>query len=193
MPAELLVLTCPLLQEEVEAVGRALGLTVRLGGLTCACLAPGPRTTPPATPAPEAAALAAAEAPRRPLVALASLCAGLARGGPPTCFHLLAGAPLVDDLLSGGAHLVTPGWLRHWRGHLSAMGLDQETARALYQEASREVVLLDTGVAADGAAELGAFAAHLGLPHRTLPVGLDHLRLRLEAQMGEARREPGVA
>lgn len=191
MPPEVLVLTCPLLQEEVEAVGRALGLRVRLGGLTCACLPPGPRATPAPTPAP--AALAEAGTPRRPLVVLASLCAGLARGGPPTCFHLLASAPLVDDLLSGGSHLVTPGWLRHWRRHLADMGLDQETARALYGEASHEVVLLDTGVAADGAAELGAFAAHVGLPHRTLPVGLDELRLRLEAQVDEARRDPGVA
>lgn len=193
MPAEVLVLTCPLLQEEVEAVGRALGLRVRLGGLACACLPPGPRATPGAPPAPSAGALAAAEAPPPPLVVLASLCAGLARGGPPTCFHLLASATLVDDLLSGGSHLVTPGWLRHWRRHLADMGLDQETARALYGEASHEVVLLDTGVAADGAAELGAFSAHVGLAHRTLPVGLDQLRLRLAAQVDEARRPPGVA
>lgn len=192
MEAEASILACPLLREEAEAVARPLGLKVRVGGLDCPCLHAGPTlgmARPPGDhpPLPD---LGEAQA---PLVALASLCSGLARGGPPTCFHLLAPAALVDDLLEQGAHLVTPVWLGSWQAHLAGMGLDQPTARALYGEGSTEVVLLDTGVAPGAAADLEAFAGHVGLPHRRLPIGVDHLRLRVEAQLSEARRRRAEA
>lgn len=130
MEAEASILACPLLRQEAEAVARPLGLRVRVGGLDCPCLHAGP-TLGMASPPGSAELVPELGPAQAPLVALASLCSGLAQGGPTTCFHLLAPAALVDDLLGRGAHLVTPIWLQGWRAHLEGMGLDQPTARAL--------------------------------------------------------------
>ena len=164
MPADGPITGCPLLRDELEAVAGPLGLTVQTGAGDCPCALP-PPAGPPGGPEPRHASL---------------VCAGARPGAAPTCFHLVAGPTLVEELLAGGAHLVTPGWLRGWRGHLAAMGLDAPTAAALLGEAARLVVLLDTGVGADPAEELAAFAGHLGLPAERRRVGLDHLRLRVE-------------
>lgn len=192
MEAEASILACPLLRQEAEAVARPLGLRVRVGGLDCPCLHAGP-TLGMASPPGSAELVPELGPAQAPLVALASLCSGLAQGGPTTCFHLLAPAALVDDLLGRGAHMVTPVWLQGWRAHLEGMGLDQPTARALYGEGSTEVVLLDTGVAPGADDDLADFARYVGLPGRALPVGTDHLRLRVEAQLSEARRRRAEA
>jgi hypothetical protein len=46
------------------------------------------------------------------------------------CFHLVAGAALVDEAIARGAYLVTPGWLDDWRGSLRNMGFDEGGAAA---------------------------------------------------------------
>lgn len=94
---------------------------------------------------------------------------------PPTCFELLAPSELVDRLIAQGSYLVTPGWLGQWRSFLAEWGLDRETARLLFRESARRVVLLDTGVRADVVDLLAEFADYIGLPCEVVPVGLEHL------------------
>ncbi|MCB2187996.1 MAG: PAS domain S-box protein [Deltaproteobacteria bacterium] len=99
---------------------------------------------------------------------------------PAQCFHLLAPAGLVDSLIAEGAFLLTPGWLADWPQHLAEWGFDQATAREFFQESTRKLVLLDSGVIPGCQAELVALAEYLGLPWQVIPVGLDMLRLHLE-------------
>jgi hypothetical protein len=99
----------------------------------------------------------------------------------------VAGETLVEELLAAGSHLVTPGWLRGWPGHLQALGLDEAAARELIGGAARRVVLLDTGLGPDPGPALEAFAAHVGLPAERRRVGLDQLRLRVELAAASAR------
>ncbi len=102
----------------------------------------------------------------------------------PTCFELIAPPALVEHLTSSGAHLVTPGWLAQWRKGLETWGLDHATARDLFAESARKLVLLDTGVDAAAPARLGELADYLGLPAEVVPVGLDFLGLRLREAAG---------
>lgn len=157
---------CTLLREELRALAAPRRLRLEFAATTCPCRA---------APGLPAHRLVPGEG--RPE---ALLCAGALPGGPPTCFHLVAGEALVDRLLTSGAHLVTPGWLRQWPEQLQAMGLDGAGARALYGEAARRVVLLDTGAGPDAGPALEAFARHVGLPCERVEVGLDQLRLRVE-------------
>ncbi len=161
---------CPFLREELATLAAQCRLPIDFGPQRCPCSeAPGARGRDGAWPL---------------------RCAGVAPGGPETCFHLVAPAALVDGLLAAGAHLVTPGWLRAWRDHLEGMGLaEPAAARALVGEAARRVVLLDTGLGPDAAGPLAAFAAHLGLPAERIRVGLDHLRLRVDLCATERRAQ----
>jgi signal transduction histidine kinase len=98
------------------------------------------------------------------------------------CFELLAPAPLIQHWIESGDYIVTPGWLRRWREHLLAQGFDAPTAHDFFHESAESVLLLDTESstpASDLRPELDAFAAFIGLPARSVPIGLDTIRLRL--------------
>ncbi|MCK9581078.1 MAG: PAS domain S-box protein [Methanoregula sp.] len=105
-----------------------------------------------------------------------------------------SGAPLflpvalVDDFRRRGAYLILPGWLFRWKLNAKCDKLDQSTAREMFRESLNEVVLLDTGVHQGIAPVLAEYAEFTGLPARTLPVGLEHFRFRLDAQYEKWRR-----
>lgn len=117
--------------------------------------------------------------------------------GVEQCFHLLAGASLVTELQREGAYVVTPGWVLHWQARLTALGFDPAAPRGrttphaseLFGESMREVVLLDTGLDPGARDACAAFAQHVGLPHRVVPLGLDHLEERLRSIVGAWRLE----
>ena len=106
-----------------------------------------------------------------------------------TCFHLLAEPARVEALLREGAFAVTPGWLARWREWLDGGGLDQPTARLLFGESARRVVLLDTGVDPTAGEALAAFADFVGLPAERLEVGLDRFGLVLGEAVLRRRAE----
>jgi signal transduction histidine kinase len=95
------------------------------------------------------------------------------------CFYMLIGQSLVDHYLHSGSHLVTAGWLSHWREHINLWQFDQETARAFFAEGARRLTLLDTGVDPEASHKLEECANYLNLPYESVPVGLDHFRLVL--------------
>ena len=106
------------------------------------------------------------------------------------CAELVAGTALVAEASARGAYVLTPGWLDDWRGNLRAMGASATSLR----DAHRELLLLDTGVAADAQRKLAELSEAVGLPATRLGVGVDHLRERLahvvaEWRLSEARRE----
>ena len=89
---------------------------------------------------------------------------------------------LVNDYRRQGAYLILPGWLFRWKQNAARDGLDRTTARAMFRESLAEIVLLDTGVHTGTAPMLEAFSEFTGLPARTLPVGLEHFRFRLNTE-----------
>lgn len=105
------------------------------------------------------------------------------------CFDMLAGHDLIDEVISRGAYLITPGWLADWRGKLRQMGFDEATGGGFFRDFVRELVLLDTGTLADAPARLAEMAAALGLPGTRIGVGLDPLRQWLGRRVAEWRLE----
>ncbi len=105
------------------------------------------------------------------------------------CFHLVAAAQLVDDLINSGGYLVTPGWLVNWRQHIADLGFDSEQAAPFFQDFARELILLDTGIDLEAQKHIEALKACVNLPVRHLKVGLDHVRLLLAKQVLEWRLE----
>lgn len=103
------------------------------------------------------------------------------------CLEFAAPAPLVDARVEAGAYLLTPGWLSRWQRYIAQWGFDQATAREFFAETTKKLTLLDTGIDAQSADQLRAFAAFLALPCETLPVGLDLLRLRVAGAVQEWR------
>jgi PAS domain S-box-containing protein len=98
---------------------------------------------------------------------------------------------LAHEFQRCGAYLILPGWLMRWKQNAERDGLDRATARQMFGESLSAIVLLDTGVHPGIEPVLAEYAAFTGLAARTLPVGLDHLRFRLEAlyQKWECEKE----
>jgi signal transduction histidine kinase len=85
----------------------------------------------------------------------------------------------VSNYQKNRIFLILPGLLSHWKQNARCDGFDERTARQMYAESTREIVLLDTGTHPDARTKLDGFAAFTGIPARVVPVGIEHLRLRL--------------
>lgn len=134
------------------------------------------------------------------VVLLGRACLGGLGKPPPTwppvcllhqeqCFHLVAGATLVADTIERGAYLITPAWLEDWPGRLAEMGFTPGSSREFFQDFTRELVLLDTGIDPQAPAHLAALAEAVSLPTIRIPVGIDHTRLLLARIVAEWRLE----
>ncbi len=100
---------------------------------------------------------------------------------------------LVEDFRKQGSYLILPGWLMRWKQNAASDGLDSSTARQMFGESLKGIVLLDTGIRAGIGPVLAEFSDFTGLPARTLPVGLAHFRFLLNAeyrkwQIGQEKR-----
>lgn len=193
-PSGVRLVVCQTFEREAAAVAAAEGWgDVELSSYPAHCNQPGA-----AVEAGPHAAVARYRPDGRPTIVVGGSCCMGVRGAPgdrlsvhhgDPCARLLAPKELVDALVQGGAYLVTPGWLARWRGQLAAWGLDRETARDLFHDSARRLVLLDTGVDPGVAAALAELAAYLELPSSVERVGLEHFRGVLARVVLERRLE----
>ena len=112
---------------------------------------------------------------------------------PMLCQHWYANPDLLDAKVQAGAYMITNGWLARWRHQLKELGLDQQTARALFSESAKLLLLLDTGTYPKSQHDLAELCAFVDVPHETLPVGLDYFRLFLMRIVLEWRSEESQA
>lgn len=103
------------------------------------------------------------------------------------CFRLVAGATLVDEAIARGGYLITPAWLDDWRGNLSELGYEEESAADFFRDFARELVLLDTGIVPDAPAKLAELAKVAGLTATRVAVGIDYTRALLARWVAEWR------
>jgi diguanylate cyclase (GGDEF)-like protein len=105
------------------------------------------------------------------------------------CYHLITSPDLAEYYIQKGFYLVSPGWLAHWRGILEGWGFNQPTAIKFFKDTTRAILLLDTGVDPAAETNLQEFAGYIGLPHETVSVGLDYLKLLLSNTVLKSRVE----
>ncbi|MEM5775248.1 MAG: hypothetical protein AAGU05_09630, partial [Anaerolineaceae bacterium] len=79
----------------------------------------------------------------------------------PQCCCMLVNRTVIDDAIRRGRYILTPGWLKNWRGHLAAWGFDQTSARQYFHESLTGLLLLDTGLEEPGREHLAEMAEFL--------------------------------
>jgi signal transduction histidine kinase len=105
------------------------------------------------------------------------------------CFHLVASPMQVDQAITEGGYLLTPGWLADWRGKLREMGFEPETAGEFFKDFANTLVLFDTGIEPDSTGQFAELAKAVGLPAMRFVVGLDRISLLLAKTLLELRLE----
>ncbi len=95
------------------------------------------------------------------------------------CFNHLTNETVIEYILEKQGYIMTTGWLKTWKARLAHQGFDRETAKRFYGEFCNEVVLLDTGVDPTIEYDLKVFSDYVGIPYRSLYVGLSSLKLFL--------------
>jgi signal transduction histidine kinase len=103
------------------------------------------------------------------------------------CFHLIAGKTLVDTAIADGSYLMSPAWVRNWRGYIADQGFTAETAGEFYRDFAKRLVLLDTGVEPHASRHADEFSEAVGLPLHRMVIGLDTMRLMLSKAVLEWR------
>ena len=100
---------------------------------------------------------------------------------PEQCFYMLANRDIIDRCLKEGAYLVTPGWIKDWRGRIREWGFegDSKNGQDFFAEFAARLVFLDTGIDSKSHEDLDKFAGFVDRPFEVLPVGLDFFRLFL--------------
>jgi len=105
------------------------------------------------------------------------------------CHHLLCNPTLVDAVQQNGTYLLSPGWLSHWKTHISSWGFDRPTAIEFFGESLRKLLLLDTGTDPEAERNLAEFGRFLHLPTEILPIGLEFLDLSLRKIIEEYQQQ----
>jgi signal transduction histidine kinase len=103
------------------------------------------------------------------------------------CFNIVADPCLVNEAIGEGGYLLTPAWLANWRERIADMGFTPETAGGFFQDFSRKLVLLDTGIDVEAKARLAELAGVVGLPAKRIAVGLDRIRTLLKTVVLDGR------
>jgi signal transduction histidine kinase len=200
----LCLMACSNLAPEVAAAAKAEGLNVQVVAFPAICR----RTLRNSWTKVEAFVAEHADA-SAPLCLIGGSCLAEAETQPrlpesatlyrlDQCSALLIGPDTTARYLRQGAYLLTPGWLARWREYVDDWGFDQATAREFFSESIRRLVLLDSGLAANSAEHLQAFADYVGLPSEQVPVGVDYTRLFLaklvlEQRVQRAEKQPALA
>ncbi|MCP4214621.1 MAG: response regulator [bacterium] len=105
------------------------------------------------------------------------------------CFCMFANQGIIEEYQRDGAYLVSPGWLARWPHWMEIWGFDRPMAREFFGESAKYILLPDTGVYTASGEALREFADFVGLPSRSVPVGLDYFKLFLSKLVLEWRRE----
>lgn len=103
-----------------------------------------------------------------------------------TCLEYFIPQALLDQLVSQGSYITTPGWLMTWRRTvISDWGFDAPLAQAFFSDFANKIVLLDTKVLDDTEVQLEEFSKYVSLPTETLEVGTSYLELKLDNHLKE--------
>lgn len=107
---------------------------------------------------------------------LNSSCANaiLSHSSPSVCTELLASKSIVNQLIDEGNYIVTPGWLGNWETFIKRRcKFDKLSATQFFNDTTKQICVLDTGVYDDYSTSLKEFSEFVGLKYQILHIGLD--------------------
>jgi PAS domain S-box-containing protein len=99
------------------------------------------------------------------------------------CFEMLFNRQSIYHFIRQGNYLVSNGWLRNYERHVREWGFTKETAQRFFQESTKRIILLETGLPGDYMPNLTKLSDYMGLPYEVFPVGTSHLKSFLESQI----------
>ena len=105
------------------------------------------------------------------------------------CFELIVPPKLLAHLQNGGAFTTSPGWVRNWKHVMREWGAKKDTARLMFQETAKKIVLLDTFCREEYLEQFHDFADYVGLPAEVMPIGLAYAQSRLEVEISRWKEE----
>lgn len=107
----------------------------------------------------------------------------------PYCQECLASHGQVHEIISGGAYVLSSGWLENWQERLRKAGFDRELARRLYGSGCQELVLLDAGFCSEATQQMESLSAYLDRPGRIISIGPDYATALLERLVQQWRTQ----
>jgi len=99
------------------------------------------------------------------------------------CLQTLVSNSLLEYFTKEGGYLVSPGWLDHWKTILKNWGFDQAGARMFFQESTKKIIFLDTGVDSNAKEKVSDFASYIDLPFQIVPVGIDYFQFNIHTKL----------
>ena len=99
------------------------------------------------------------------------------------CFELILNKEIIYHFIRQGYYLVTNGWLKQYKNHISDWGFEEKSAKVFFNESLKKILFLDTGLSVDYRSKLETLSEYMGLPYEVFPVGLSHCRNFIESEI----------
>lgn len=103
------------------------------------------------------------------------------------CFSHLTCDEFLNYLTSQGSYVISSGWLKKWESHLEVMGFDKDTARRVFQESNKNLVLLDAEIDENAEEFIKDLSSYVGLSYLIIPIELKEIGLLLKSMVYEWR------
>lgn len=93
-----------------------------------------------------------------------------------SCFNFFINPEFIQELMTQGNYITTPGWLVYWEDHIKVWGFNKELAREFFKESTKHIILMDTGVVSEIDTCLKDFATFVDLPYTVINIGLSYFQ-----------------
>ena len=101
------------------------------------------------------------------------------------CLEFIFGKNILNEYIRQGGYIVSCGWLKNWRSHLSEMGFDKETAKLFFNETCKKIILLDACSLDTTIEQLKEFSKYVDLPYEVIEAEIDYLVSKIETIQAE--------
>ena len=106
-----------------------------------------------------------------------------------SCFGIVIGQSLENELVNNSSYLISPGWLVKWKSWIKESKFNRQTAELFFKESCNKLTFINTCIFKDINRELGEFSNYLNIPYEILTVGLDYATLYISEVVIKWRNE----
>ncbi|NUM35545.1 MAG: response regulator [Candidatus Brocadiae bacterium] len=104
------------------------------------------------------------------------------------CHDLIAPITMLNHFIEKNYYIVTAGWVIQWENFLiQRWKFSQETAKAFFQEAAKEILVLDTGIYEGVSVKLKDFCCFIDRPFTLFPIGIEFYKANIKSIMDDCQ------